>query len=133
MTRAKHIQLIHIAKAQLGLDDDTYRAMLKAVSGENVRSSTQLTATGLAKVLQHLQKQGFRIQRRARPATGKQKLIKKIRAQLISLGNLPDSYADGIAKHMFNVERYHWLNNDQLHRLIAALAYQQRRQGAPTK
>lgn len=43
---------IHIAKKQLGLDDDTYRAMLKQVAG--VISAKDLTAQGRTNVPYHL-------------------------------------------------------------------------------
>ena len=49
---------IHIAKAQLGMDDDTYRAMLWGVA--RVRSSKELDHAGRAKVLAHLVACGFK-------------------------------------------------------------------------
>ena len=133
MNKRKQIQLIHIAKHQLRIDDDTYRTMLRAISGEPVTSSTQLSAAGLEKILRHLKKQGFKTRSaggRPTPSAKKDRMIRKIQAQLISMGNLPDSYADGIADHMFSIHRYHWCNEQQLHKIIAALTYQQRRQNA---
>jgi phage gp16-like protein len=37
------------------------------------------------------------------------------------------NYAHGIAKRMFKVHRVEWLRADQLHKLVAALGYSQRR------
>jgi len=42
--RAKEITLIHVAKAQLRLDEDTYRAQLERISQGRTRSAADLTA-----------------------------------------------------------------------------------------
>jgi hypothetical protein len=56
--RLHDLALIHLAKAQLGLDDDTYRAMLRATAG--VESAGALDAAGRARVIEHLRSRGFR-------------------------------------------------------------------------
>jgi phage gp16-like protein len=56
--RLRDLALIHLAKAQLGLDDDTYHAMLRATAG--VASAADLNAAGRARVLEHLRSRGFR-------------------------------------------------------------------------
>ena len=50
--------LIHIAKEDLHLDEDSYRQILKGVAG--VESSTQLTKEGFEKVMGRFQEMGFR-------------------------------------------------------------------------
>jgi phage gp16-like protein len=50
--------LLHVAVAQLQLDDDTYRALLKAEAG--VTSSKDLDNAGLNRVLNRLGKLGFK-------------------------------------------------------------------------
>lgn len=127
---------IQIAKKQLGLDDETYRAMLKGVAG--VSSSKDLDQAGLQKVLQHLRRSGFkdasaRKPKRPTPAPAVAAMCRKVRAQLIALGRLPDSYADGIAQHMYGVQFFEWLQPDQLHALVTALQVHQDRKGVPTK
>ena len=73
--------------------------------------------------------------RPARPTVphDKRPLVRRIRAQLISLGNLQDAYADGIAKQMFGVDLFEWCNHEQLHKITAALGYEQQRRGADTE
>ncbi len=56
--KRREIQLIHVAKQQLGLDDETYRAMLWAIA--RVKSSTELDFKGRKEVLDHLKKSGFK-------------------------------------------------------------------------
>ena len=51
--RRAEIAKIHIARAQLGLDDDTYRAMLYGVTAR-VYSAAELTAAERRAVLDHL-------------------------------------------------------------------------------
>ena len=130
---------IHVAKKQLGMSDEDYRALLWTQA--RVATARDLDHAGRARVLDFMRALGFkpaakpsaRRPSRPTPAPDKIKLVRKIRAQLISLERLPDSYADGIAKHMFGVDFYEWCNHDQLHAIAAALAVQQRRAGAPTQ
>jgi len=130
---------IHVAKKQLNMSDDDYRAMLWTQG--RVHSSKDLDHAGRASVLDYLKAIGFKAvsspasKRPRRPQIGadKLKLVRRIRAQLISLKRKPDTYADGIAKQMFGIEFYEWCTHDQLHAITAALAIQQRREGADTK
>lgn len=125
--RKRELAQIHIGRQQLGLDDDTYRAMLWTVA--RVRSAADLDWRGRKLVLDHLKAKGFAIKSKARPrpAPGKAALVAKIRALLIAAGNKPDAYADGMAKKMFGSERYEWCDADQLRRIVAALEYHRRR------
>ena len=59
MTRSNAIQLIHIAKGQLALDDDTYRSLLGAVvPGKS--SCREMTIIELQSVIQALEAKGFK-------------------------------------------------------------------------
>jgi phage gp16-like protein len=50
-TRRRELAQIHIAKAQLGLDEETYRSMLWTVG--RVRSAADLDYAGRNAVLEH--------------------------------------------------------------------------------
>src|SRR4030065_583280 len=50
--------LIHIAKGDLHLDDESYREILKAVAG--VESAARLTTEGFEKVMKRFQEMGFK-------------------------------------------------------------------------
>ena len=59
MTRSSAIQIIHIAKGQLALDDDTYRSLLGAVvPGKS--SCREMTIVELQNVIQALEAKGFK-------------------------------------------------------------------------
>lgn len=134
--RNSDLARIHIAKQQLGMSDDDYRAMLWTQG--RVHSSRDLDHVGRQRVLDYLASIGFKpapskaAKRPSRPTPtpDKVKLVRRIRAQLIDLGRLPDTYADGIAKQMFAVDLFEWCKPDQLHAITAALAVQQRKKGA---
>lgn len=127
--RKRELAMIHMAKAQLGLDDDTYRDMLWMMA--RVRSAADLDWTGRKRVLDHLTAKGWKAKPSSRPAPAKSKaaLIAKIRALLIENGGKPDTYADGMAKRMFKVERFEWCDTEQLRKIVAALNYSIKRQG----
>lgn len=137
--RNSDLAKIHVAKKALNMTDEDYRAMLWTQG--RVHSASDLDHAGRQRVLDHLKACGFKpaaaknAKRPARPtpAPDKLKLIRRIRAQLISLDHLPDTYADGIAHQMFGLQFYEWATPDQLHAITAALAAQQRKQGAPTR
>jgi len=123
---------IHMAAKKLGLKDDVYRDMLWNVA--DVRSSKDLDEQGRKKVLDHLKKCGavFKSNKRIKPTVGKKALISKVRA-FMAEAKRPDSYADGMARRMFNVDCYEWLDAGQLHKLVAALAYDATRNGRRVK
>ncbi|WP_281687592.1 gp16 family protein [Pseudomonas citronellolis] len=129
---SKGRQLIQIARRQLGMDDDTYRALLGRVAG--VRSSTALSPRQVGLVLAELERLGWQPTRkptgRAAPtvAPDRQALVGKVEAFLAEAGR-PWSYADAMALRMFKVERMEWLDAGQLGRLVAALAYDAKRHG----
>jgi hypothetical protein len=50
--------LVHIAKGDLHLDEESYRQILKGVAG--VESSAQLTEEGFEKVMRRFQEMGFK-------------------------------------------------------------------------
>jgi phage gp16-like protein len=136
--RRADLAKIHLAKKQLGLSDEDYRSIMLTVAG--ARSAAELSYEGRLKLLAHFQRCGWRARpsktprrpQRPTPSAEKIPLVRRIRAQLISLGNLPDEYADGIATQMFRVDRYEWCHVDQLHAISAALGVEQRKKGAPT-
>src|SRR3569832_562496 len=105
-TRARELGMIHVAKKQLQLDDDAYRAMLWSVA--RVQSAADLDAAGREAVIAHLKARGFRPttnnKRRPKPPADRAGLIAKIRA-IHNETNQPDTNADGMARHMFAVER----------------------------
>lgn len=126
---------IHIAKAQLGLDEDTYRALLARVAG--VRSAKELSPRQIGAVLAEFQRLGWtpKPAKKAgrgtsKPAAERKALVGKIEAQLAD-AERPWAYADAMALRMFQVERVEWCDTDQLRRLVAALAYEAKRNGRP--
>jgi len=130
--RSNALAQIHIAKAQLGMDDDTYRAMLWAQAG--VESARDLDHAGRAKVLAHLSACGAALGRPApshpgqpkKPPTDRAAQVAKIEALLADAGR-PWAYVHGMCRHMFKIDRLEFANADQLQRLIAALMYDQQR------
>lgn len=55
----KYIRLIHIAKSQLNIDDDTYRHLLQALTKKS--STKMMTIRELEKVLDNLKSKGFKV------------------------------------------------------------------------
>lgn len=133
MIHRSKLAQIHIAKGQLGLSDDEYRAILARVAG--VSSAKELTNRNVGAVLNEFQRLGWTPQpakkagRKApRPPTTRKRVMRKIEAMLTD-ADRPWAYADGMAQHMFHVERVDWLDDDRLQRLMQAMIIDAKRQG----
>lgn len=137
--RKRDLAAIHIAKAQLGLDDDTYRDLLRRVSvqhGAQCSSAGDLSREQRQAVISELQRQGAtKIARGVVPAYhGKPANfdqlpdeIAKIEAQLADMG-LSWGYADAICNRMFRIPRVGWCRQrEQLVAILSALHVEQRK------
>ena len=130
--RKAELAQIHIAKVQLALDDDAYRAILMQVTGKT--SSKDLTWQGRKALLDHFKKVGFKVKAKAAGRSApnvtpdRKALIGKIEAQLAEAGR-PWVYADAMAKRICKVDRIDWCKPDQLMKIIAALSYDAKRHG----
>ena len=129
---------IHIAKAQLGLDDETYRALLHRVTGKD--SAARMTEKQRATVLAEMRGKGWKpkppkrrnfFRTRGVPAADKAALTSKMEMLLAEAGRSVE-YADGMARKMFGVDRVEFLDGSQLHKLVAALVYAAKRHGRNT-
>jgi len=124
-SRKSDLAKIHIAKKQMGMEDDTYRAMLMHVAG--VDSAGKLDMNGRMKVLHHLSTQGFKPKKfKGKPNNvAREPQLKKIEALLADM-KLSWAYADAMAKHMFKVEKVAWLKEGkQYQAVITALVKKQ--------
>lgn len=125
--RNKELARIHVGKKHLGLDEETYRALLERVAGK--RSAADLDGPGRAAVLREMGRLGFKVESAAdrkrkfagRPReVGARPMLRKVEA-LLADARRPWGYAHAMAKSMFTVTRVEWLRDDQLHKLVAAL------------
>ena len=131
--RNRQLAAIHLAARDLGLDRDAYEDVLFTVA--RVRSAADLDAAGRGAVLEHFRARGWkpRTRKNAHPgqphnldSEDRGPQLKKIEA-LLADSRLPWAYADGVAKRMFDIDRVQFCRPDQLHKVIAALVYDQRR------
>jgi phage gp16-like protein len=125
--RNNQLAMIHIAKKELGLDDDTYRGVLRLISNGRTDSSRELDYGERKKLLEHFEGRGWKNTKTATPKAAKktnQDMIRKVGALLADM-KLPWSYADGIAKRMFGRDRVQWCEAEELRAVIAALVKRQ--------
>ncbi|MBL8500666.1 MAG: regulatory protein GemA [Nitrosomonas sp.] len=129
--RKNQLAQIHIAKSDLGLEDDTYRALLADVAG--VDSAAKLNAKQRKAVLERFEARGWKNKKHRSPAVTAEKApyVRKIGALLADM-KLSWSYANGIAKQMFKRQRVQWCEPEQLRAVVAALVKEQiKRQQQP--
>lgn len=126
--RRREMAQIHIAKAQLGLDDETYRSMLWSIA--RVRSSKDLDWTGRKKVLDHLKQCGFKVKpgkaakTRVLASDDQSRKIRALWLELAQAGAVRDpsetALASFVRRHT-GVEALQWLSGPQASRMIEHL------------
>ncbi|MGH8782090.1 gp16 family protein [Paraburkholderia sp.] len=119
---------IHVAKKQLAMDEDSYRAMLRSVGG--VGSSRDLTPLAASRVLRHLERSGFKPTGKAatgdRPAADDPQ-SSKIRALWLDLHargvvrNSSEAALCAYVKRQTGVDTLQWLTAEQASRVIEAM------------
>lgn len=132
-SRNQRLAAIHMGKAELGLDDDTYRDMLEQITGK--RSAKDLNNDELVKVLQHLENLGFtkrEFGKKPKVKLTKEALIAKIEA-LLTESELHWNYAVGIARRMFQKEALEFCTENELWRIVASLEYRKKRTSNETR
>lgn len=123
--RRNQISAIHVARAELGLSEDDYRAMLQSVGG--VDSAAKLTWEGRQAMLDALRKLGWKspnVRPRGPRATTESDKIKALWRELDRLGHVKDPSEAGLAGYCFRMTRVHrveWLTPDQAQHLIECL------------
>lgn len=125
-TRTKDLARIHLVAKQLGMDQDTYRAMLRGLTGKE--SAGDLDRRQRWQVLLELGRQlgGSAASKPAdpgRPApqgAAKDPMLRKIDAQLTS-AKRTWAYAHAMAQRMFSRDRVEWCDPAQIHSIVAAL------------
>lgn len=133
MTRRAAVVKVQIARRDLALDDDTYRAMLSRLTGET--SASACTDAQLGVVLDELKAKGWkpkviaggRKAPRIKPAQADQAVAKKARALWISLHQLgvvedpSEAALEAFARRQLGVDRLRWAVPSEAFRLIEAL------------
>lgn len=129
-SRKKELGLIHAAKARLGLDDELYRDTLESLTGK--RSTADMTATERAAVMQALGvKTQYKKWHKPRVSLPDDR-IKMVRKIYAMLGDRPLEYVEAMLKQMFGdnaPDRLELATPAQLHKVVAALVYDQKRNG----
>ncbi|WP_046079660.1 gp16 family protein [Halomonas sp. HG01] len=119
---------IHIARQQLGLSDDEYRAILARTVG--VSSAKELTDSNVGRVLHEFKRLGWKPKAPKRagrqPNTlNSEEMLQKIEAQLCELG-ASWAYAEAIARRQTGIAKLEWLKTEKQYRgVIAALDVEQ--------
>ena len=129
----KQVKLIHTAKTKVGMSEEAYRDMLASFG---FSTSKDLLASQFDAVMDRFEAGGFVRTRHHKsaaasgmdkePPAEKKPLLSKIGALLTELEK-PWSYADGIARQMFRVQKIRWCTCEQLLKVVAALAMHLRR------
>jgi phage gp16-like protein len=119
-------QLIHIAKNELALDDDTYRDMLRGL--ELPTSTTEMSLPQMAKVLEHLKRSGFTVRSkpndRAQADYPQAKMLRGLWLELHELGYVKNPSETALAawvKRESKVDALQWLTVAQAQAVIEKL------------
>lgn len=135
LQRTRLIKLLHVARRDLGMEEDTYRAVIASVSQGRTRSSKDLRLSEMDVVLEHMKQCGFTIKSatpQSRPLAddGQSRKIRALWLSLHQSGKVRDSSEAALAsfiKRMASVEALQWLTAPQASRIIEYLKQWQNR------
>ncbi|MGF6098863.1 gp16 family protein [Pseudomonas sp. 18175] len=128
--RLRYIKLIHVARRELRMDDDTYRLMLAGMQGLNGATSTaDLSLPNLIRVLEQLKLRGFKVrptkvQTRPLADDEQSKKIRSLWLSLHDLGAVRDSSEEALAKFVLSrtkVSALQWITPAQASWVIEQL------------
>lgn len=129
--RTRLIRLIHVARRELGMQDDDYRAMLANIPQlEGATSSAGLTIPKLKVVLETLKCKGFKVVPKGKKPLGKladdpqSRLIRHLWISLHTAGKVRDSSEQALAKYVARstkVDQLQWLSGKQAAVVIESL------------
>jgi phage gp16-like protein len=141
MSQRAAIAKVKIAAKELRLDDETYRAMLKRITGQS--SAAHCDEVQLGRVLDEMKAKGWKPKvvqggrrgpsAKARPAQSP--MAKKARALWISLHQLGtvrdprESALEAFGRRQLGVDKLVWADEGQAYRLIEALKAMAERAG----
>lgn len=125
--KSKYIKLIHIAKSQLNLDDDTYRHLLLNVTKKT--STKDMTVWELEKILTNMKLKGFKVKssKKTGKITATESVHKKIRSLWLELAdagevkNRSEKAINSYVKRITGVEVMDWLTQKQAVVVIESL------------
>lgn len=129
--RKQLIKLIHVARRELHMQDDDYRAMLANIPAlEGATSSAGLTIPKLRLVLETLKAKGFKVVPKAKKHSQKladdaqSRLIRHLWLSLADAGKVRDRSETALNKfveHRTGVAQLAWLSTAQASKVIEAL------------
>jgi phage gp16-like protein len=120
--RTALIAKIHIAKKELALDDDTYRSILKRVTGKE--SSAKLRYSQLVDVLEEFKNLGFKGKKFKEADDPQARKIYALWTKLFKLGAIADKSRRGLGsfcERMTGVSTPEWLDVEQATKVIESL------------
>lgn len=126
--RNRDLKLIHIAKKQLDMREDTYRAIIRGVTNQRTSTSADLSGPERQKLLKHLKSCGFRpiqpIPKNVFPDEPQWMLVWSLWQKLADSGKVIDRRGPALAayvKHRIKVEAMTWVTPKDLDGLIEQL------------
>lgn len=120
--RARDLAAIHIAAKDAGLDDDTYRALLRQVAG--VESARDLDAAGRRAVLARLRLGAPNVSRLSdwrAPRIAKIRKLWHLLGEAGALRNPTEPALRRFCARQTGVARLEWANSDALNQCVEAL------------
>ena len=135
MTKQRLIQLIHIARNDLKMDEDTYRQMLQGLTG--TASTKNMDIIQLTKVMESMKKKGFRIKSAGKPTSGiplddapQSRKIRALWLEMADAGIVRDRSEKALSlwvKRETGISALRWLSDEQASNVIEKLKKWQRR------
>jgi hypothetical protein len=130
MNRPGLIALVHIARKDLGLDEETYRAVLEEVTGRSCptqlrrSSASACTDAELSRVVDHFRSLGWTPKRRPVSKNGHVRKVWAVWQELVDQGAVRTPTREALrafVRRMTGVEDPEWLTSRQANVVVEGL------------
>lgn len=121
--RKKLLAKIHIGKADVGMSEEEWRALILKVSKNRSSSTKELKNYELEEILNHLKGLGFHplSTYKSSPEPEQSAKLRNELERLQKILRLHDNYIKEVSKNLFQITNLEWLQDWQLKRLIKIL------------
>lgn len=123
--KSRAIQLLHVAKGKLALDDDTYRDILSKASRGRHHSSKDMSVPELEAALAHMKASGFKVRSQKKPAGNPQAgKIRQLWSEIHLAGGVEeasDTAINAFVRRQTGLDDYRWLPPSTASKVIEEL------------
>lgn len=125
MNRSKLYAIINMGKNQLNMDEDSYRTMIKRLSGHESLKSCSFDQLNL--IIDELKQKGFKLQSTSKKPKAPSPILSKVKSlwyelyECGAIANNDDASLSSFCKRHTNLDSWRWMDDAEAIKIIEIL------------